>query len=705
MHPLATHHSPAADLTTPAADPATAALAVSVAPDRDTDAAPGLDTLPLAERRRVMAWQQAFEQVDDRYGRLGRELAAVARMFDASPSSVRRKWDQWIAGGRCELALIDGRVCRPCLATRTKDPAFIRFFRVLCGKSNRSTATAIRELKRQWKAKWPIPGYEDFPGWPAMPEGWSERNLRRYCPTRAELAAKRRGMKHASTKFSQVLTTRTKLWPGAIIQFDDVWHDHRVRVMDAPTVSRILEFGCLDVYSAARYDWASKPRLPRNFFVDGKKHDGLSEREFRLFAAGSLFKFGYNAEHGTRLQGEGGTAKFSEPFARTIYDATRGRCVVSEVGITGEAQAILGLWTGRAGGNPRAKTHLESLHGLIHNEMGLLPGQTGKDRQHDPEESHGLVRYQEQLMRWARELPAHLAEKLRHPLLEYFSEFLPLRDALYRGVINGREDHALEGWIELGRIVTEYTLAPGSDAWVSIDDIPPASMPLIHSLVQADPAAWSRRRALTPGEVFERERKHLTPITMATLCDLLGPDMAVPRRVEGPFFAFRDADVHPTETLFYESVIITPEGHRVELRDGERYNVFSNPYHPDFLLVCDGRLRCLGVSKRASRVSAADHDALKASWGAAATRQTERLKSLRGDWDAERHAANAMREGNRLLIEGWRAAEAKDAAREDAATADDVETMTAAAADDAGPVEAESTFVGLWKRGALPEAD
>lgn len=627
-----------------------------------------LEDLPFKERTRVREWQNAFARVDTSHGQLTPCLSEIACRFDKGLSTVRRKWDEWIDSGRDWRVFADGRSLRAAGIGHTHHPSFERFVRKTILENQRSTAAAIRELKRLWKARHPIPGYEGFPGWPAIPDGWSERNLRRLAPTKAELKVKRQGMKKAATLFKQTLTTRVGLWPGAWIQYDDVWHDNLVRHGNA--VTRVLEFGALDVYSAARYDWGSKPRLPRNFFKDGKKHDGLSEREFRLFAAGTLFKHGYNADQGTRLSGEGGTAKFSERFAKLLYDGTGGKVVVSDVAITGEQQAVLGLWTGRSGGNPRAKAHLESLHSLIHNELAGLLGQTGKDWKHAPEETHGIVAWQKQLIKWAADLPEHLRGSLHEPLLDYFTQFLPLRDMLYRGVINGREDHQLEGWAKIpGRIITEYTLAPGSDTWLALGDLPEETRAMIHSAVRQAPDRWSRRRAITPGEAWELGRKYLTPITQALLCDLLGEDLAVERKVDGLFFQFRDADIDPWDDVVYSSRVITPDGKPLELPHGEKFAVFSNPYHPDSLLVCDARLRCLGVAPRVNRVCAADREALEKSWGHAAERQADRLARIRSDYSEDAERATAHREADRRLIAEYRE-DSVSAARESERAAD-----------------------------------
>jgi hypothetical protein len=606
----------------------------------DTDFA----ELPASERRRVYQWWDALTTLNPTD--ITAQLKDIAARLSVSYPTARRRYDAFRASGDWR-SLVDRRAIGSALRCPTHTREFRQFWGRLVEGNQRSTAAAARQLRRLWAAKEPVPGYEGHPGWPQIPRGWTNRNLARLAPSKAELLARRQGIRASAGRMAQVLTTRVGTWPGSHIQFDDVWHDHYVR--HGNQVARVLEFGALDLWSACRYAWGSKPRLPRDPKTDGKKHDGLTEKEFRFFLAGVLLQ-GISPQ-GTTLVMEHGTAAVSESIERALHDATGGLIRVERGGIIGRQQSVLGLWAGRGGGNPRTKSHLESLHNLIHNELAALPGQTGKDRQHAPEHTHGIVHYQRKLLQLAANIPDHLAASLKHPLLDYHTQFLPLRDALYDLAINGRTDHDLEGWEALGRVQLEYTLAPGTDHWLTIDDVPPPSRPLLHDLVRTAPATYSRARKLSPLEVWQSGRDTLRPVPQHLIADILGADLAQTTKVQGAYITISDRDISPAP-LRYEARVTQPDGTTRELPDGEKYSVFPNPYAPDHLLVCDAALRCIGIARRQIPISAAaDHETTVRALGHAAHRNAQRLQPQRDRWESDAREAQALRDHNAALLQ------------------------------------------------------
>ncbi len=138
-----------------------------------------------------------------------------------------------------------------------------------------------------------------------------------------------------------------------------------------------------------------------------------------------MFDFGYSPL-GTTYPAEMGTATIREDIARILHDRTGGLVRVDLAGWTGKKKQIVeGMFIGRGGGNPRHKAPLESLHNLLHNKMAALPGQTGPDVERRPEQLHGMLTAQEELMGIAKMLTPWQAEQLQYPLLEYSKQFLP----------------------------------------------------------------------------------------------------------------------------------------------------------------------------------------------------------------------------------------------------------------------------------------
>ena len=599
---------------------------------------PDYAALPAAERNRTERWVSLLMTV--RRPGVTTQLQRIAKLMEVEYPTARRKLSQWQKSGDWR-ALVDGRRVTDVSSCRTADPGFREYWQSLVEGNQRSMAAARRQLIRQWKAKTPIPGYEDLVNWPTIPQGWSMTRLAALKPPKVNISLIRMGVKSAAKYMPQLLRTRVGLWPGSHIQMDDVWHDGLVR--DGKDAVRVLEFGALDVWSACRFAWGTKPRRKK---LHGG-HEGLTEKDFRFFVASVLWNHGYSAI-GTVLMLERGTAALRGAVEQHLFDATGGLITIETGAMKGEQQALLGMWGGRAGGSGNFKSHLESLHNLIHNELAALPGQTGKDRQSQQESTYGMVQYQERLLAWAEKMPAEIAQALKHPLMDYHTEFCPLLHYVYGVAINGRNEHSLEGWEELNRVVTRYTLAPGSELWLGVDEIPAETRPLVMSAAAADPAQWTQRHRMSPAEVWQGGRGDLIRAGHALIADLLGPDCAIERKVEGSYIEFQDAEVSPTK-LVYEARVSTPDGQSRELRRGEKYSCFANPYDTGTLLICDAKGRCLGTARQVRRISMADRETTTQQWGHNEMRRAEILEPVRARHAVEEAETIALRRHNAEL--------------------------------------------------------
>jgi hypothetical protein len=624
-------------------------------------------SLPSPVRDDIRHWVTAFRTVPLTKP-IGRSLDQIARIVGTSPKTVRRKYDALRTGGDWRVFLDHRRITAR--ESRTKDPGFQAFLKKLFEDHKRSSASAINDLYTLWRRRADIPGYEGHPGWPNLPDGWSERNLYRHQPTKPELIALRIGRTAAKSGFSQTFSTRVGLWVGSHIMFDDLWHDNFVRVGERGTVGRVMELDALDVFSGCKIAWGCKPRLPKK--DNPAQMEGLKERNMRLLLAGLLFTRGYSPR-GTVLMAEHGTAAIRDRAEQILADATRqpdgtSLITVKRSGITGEEQAILDGWRGSAKGNPAFKAPLESLRNLIHNRLDALPGQTGPDRDRRPEILDATLAYQQQLLDIAARLPAHRRDLLDHPLLEYHSEFLPFLGDFY-GILNQRTDHRLQGWAELGFLSTDYRLAPSSDAWLTPRDLqtlPEDSRLLLHSLARQQPETYSRTRRLSPQEVFDLHTGDLIRIGPDIVCDLLLQDLGREEKVKGSYFRFTDSEIAPEE-LIYEARIICPGATREqELPSGEKYLVFVNPFFPDTLFVCNARQQFLGLARRVQRVCGLDEAALRRSWGRSAQRDADRLAPAR-----LRHAADGDAHQRMLTTNAALANEATPATREEKQAARD----------------------------------
>ena len=70
------------------------------------------------------------------------------------------------------------------------------------------------------------------------------------------------------------------------------------------------------------------------------------------------------------------------------------------------------------------------------------------------------------------------------------------------------------------------------------------------------------------------------------VCAILGDDLAQERKVtDRGLFEYQDQEVGPGMHRFDAGCVATPDGERVALKNGEKYQIFVNPFAPDTLFV------------------------------------------------------------------------------------------------------------------------
>jgi hypothetical protein len=566
------------------------------------------------------------------HGRVNQACKEQGQLFHGkrgfSWQSLRRKWYAFQKEGW--TALVDWSVVGG--QREELSAAFVQWFKALAEKNQRKTRPAYRVFKAMWHRGEIIPGLDNSLRRDVLPAGTSYANLARRVADAFALTAMRNGLGVARAAHGpMILTTRAGLWPMSHVMIDDLWHDNFVIYRGAPV--RVLEFDAIDVFSACKIGWGTKPRMQRE---DGSM-EGLQEKFVRMLLAQVFFQHGFNPERGTTLMAEHGTAAVREDLEKLLFDRTGGKITVRRSGITGKEQAVKGMFPGRGGGNPRFKSPLESLRNLIHNELASLPGQTGLNYTALPEQTAGEVRHNTELLKAVAVLAERNPDRaalIKLSLLQYHSQFLPLLGEVYE-TINRRDWHDLEGWSKCGFIVPQLNDA---GAWVSAESLPVAKRDVLLALAKMD-KGYSREIKLSPRQVFNRGCEQLEKIPAFVVAEMLGNDFAREERIAHSYFEFQDQELDP-EPLRFESRITDPEGNERELSQ-DKYQVFVNPFDLNQLFVHDARGRHLGIARRAVRVSRADDEALKRQFGRAEHRLNDLLKPIR-----ERHA-DLTREGAR----------------------------------------------------------
>jgi len=608
----------------------------------DCDAAE-YSNLPMPCKREHLQWKQEFEAVAGGAGNLGERLRQAAERMGCSAKTGRRKWDCALQCGW--RGVIDRR--KQYLADTSTVPAeFWEWFRALCETEQRSCQQAWNKIVTMWRADMKIPGYAVSPeaGVSGLPAGWSYANAMRHAPSLHELTVSRHGPAASAATRPLIMTTRVGLPVGKIYMFDDVWHDVLVNFVGVSREAiRPLEMCCLDVASASKVAYGMIPRV--------KREDGtntlLSEREMRLLVVAVLLNQGYRAD-GTLLTVEHGTAaiRMGSDFATALDAITGGAVRVVRGGIQDasvmvphvakaplvrvvrggiqDASVVLGGWPGPKRGDFKMKAALESIHGLSHNALGLVPGQTGSNaRENKPEKLSGLIAYNNKLLRQVEEIPqervADLIQRLSFPLL-HWHDYRQIVDDVYR-MLDARTQHDLEGWEGNGWTTQEYRLETSDQKWL------PAAGLQILSVERRDRVldlihrpGLMRVRRLSPGEVWRSGCRELEKLRHEHVPLLLGPDLAKVMQMDKHHcFVVQGHEYGGGDALRFPAARVRNAlGHDVVLDQGKDYNVFANPFDTSTLFICDMDLRYIGTARRQVGVSRADIDAIHKAIGQAA---------------------------------------------------------------------------------------
>lgn len=601
----------------------------------------------LAVMRRLTALQRGIQAA----------IAEHASLLGISPKTLRKHYDAWRKTQDWRVLINRARFPEVC-GESGLDPRVRELWKTLCERNQRKCKPAYRELIRLWQRGEPCgfvwPERDPMTG---LPRGCTYRNLIRHAPTKYELKLARIGRGAASAMLPKVLTTRADLLVGQMFVCDDQDYDVQVAFVGVNRkLTRPAGFNTLDLASAAEILQGYKPTVLN---ADGSKQK-LRQVDYQWHLVSLLTTIGYRADTGTIIVAEHGTAKAGRDFEERVMLATGGKVSFDASGIHGEQ--LGGLFRGQPRGNPRYKAHRESWFNLLRNEMAALPGPTGMNRDHAPEENYGLERYSRDILSAITARP-DLAESLELPVLRW-PQFLAMTGLIVRQ-INLRTDHELEGWAE--RVANEWRLSL-DHPWLPASQLRALSAPqrqVADALIQSTPGLW-RVRPLAPWEVWESGRSDLTRIDGPMIPVLLGPEGARPVRVtDDHHFVIEDGEIEPEEMWF-----------DAELTNGrilgqrEEVLVYLNPFAPQSLEICDLAGRWLGTAPRAPRLSKLDTDALRARYGKVRRIEQRLLAPVAARGAEITRQRTAMRQNNAALLAGPKAQPSRlpDADQLDAAT-------------------------------------
>lgn len=608
-----------------------------------------MDNLPIDERDKVIALYAACKRIKEASAVYGAQRGAIrdaAALCGISAVSMRRWYDTWRAANEDPLSLVDRRYRKQQARSRTTLPRFIADWHARCIECQRSggVPTAYHQLLQDWsQRRKTIPGYEDWPGWPRIPAGWSLRNLQKLAPLSLEAVALKQGIRAAAPQLAQVLATREGLWLGSHFLFDDVWLD--LLVLSGRDKGQPLQLGVLEYLTGKRVAWGQKIR--RRDEETGKMIH-LNKRDMRSILALWGATVGYSPQ-GTTLVVENGTAAIDKELEELLYHASGGLIKVDRSGIGGVRQTLKQGHGGRGVGNPRHKAPLESYHNLQHNRISHLPGATGHDRT-PPETLHGLAHAEDQLIKAMDKLSPERAGQLKHYMLTMDELSYELSKIV--SDINARTNHKLEGWERCGYMVEELRLSPSAPWTPSCEVEPSMAQMIIHTACETG-ADLVHRRRMSPTEAWDYEEARgnkLIKLPPWCICQILGMDMARPIKVASAYIRMRNKAIQDEE-LIYEARVVTPEGAIRELTHGT-YQGYVNPYDADQLFVCGQDGRIIGTAALVRRVCTADTHAVEQAMGKAAGRREQQLEYARIIGASAEADIVRTREHNRRVMEG-----------------------------------------------------
>jgi hypothetical protein len=423
-------------------------------------------SLPAKERERVSELLNVFTEID-RAGRgivsaLNRIALANLDRHGWTFHNLRTLFYRWRDGK-------DWRVLARSYGHEKALPdEFIEWIRAQMDNEGRSSKQAMNRARELFREGKPVAGYGTWREWFAAtypdrdlpkhfpgdyPRGWSQSNLYRYAPSKAQLMLARRGLGAAQTLLEHVIRDTSALRPLEFVAFDDFETDILARFYIPETrewkICRVAGVLAIDVATRRRLAIGLKPRIEND---EGRKI-GIARRDVQFLIKNLFARWGVPQDYPMTLLVENAAAAITPDFEAALELNFHGQVRVSRTGMI-EHRGLKNGFTER-GGKPWEKGWIESAFNLMHNRAGNLPGQKGSRYDLAPGNLAAKIAYTEGLL---ANITPEQASQLRLPFLsvdEAITAFEQVFDWM-----DQRTDHKMLGFDK----VTECRAREG-DAW------------------------------------------------------------------------------------------------------------------------------------------------------------------------------------------------------------------------------------------------
>lgn len=613
-----------------------------------------LSTLPTDARAQLTLWELRMQKLQEHGRGWTRFAEEIAPEWGRSFGTISRMFTGWKKHGRA--ALLDKRVYGSYLGigeVRGLPQQFVQHWQGRVESFTRAQGgikaawdLVLHELNRWRRGNGPaIPGYavppRNQPG-KKHPAGWSYENLSRCVSEKVALDMARLGRAAAKRYMPKVYTTRVGLQVGQVICGDDQWHDVDV-AWNHGQVTRPLSYDLVDLCSAYEIIHGMQPRVKN----DDGTNTVLKEMDFYWLLLTHFTINGYRADVCTHVIQEAGSATVRAALAEGFRLGSENKILFSTGGT--DTRAVKGLlFDGPGKGNPRFKALREGLFGLFRTYSGFLPGATGPDRDQSPEEWSTVKNYVQKLL---DKVPQERWHLLTLPILtepQYRSMV-----GLIKAALNDRTEHEIEGWEQLGFLRMEYRSSMDSAEWRDLEDLqkemlnlPPARREMIALELSAHGSQLTRQRRLSPTEVWESQRHHLTRLPVWKW-NLVMPGELARKRIINDSRELAIHDLGP-DVVRYDARCVNSVGDEVRLRPGTEVLLYINPFLPDQILCCDTAGAAKGVMHRIVPSTKIDHEGFLRRMGEVRQQQAD------VEHDVARRAAPVAQERREMIVHNER---------------------------------------------------
>jgi len=329
---------------------------------------------------------------------------------------------------------------------------------------HRSRLQAMNEIREEWRAGRPVPGYGTWREWfartypdaqiPAgfcgdFPKAWGNSTLYQHMPSKAQYALATRGRAAAAKYVGGIVRDTSNLRPLELIVLDDFEPD-TMSVYERRVV-RSTGLVAMDVATRRTLAMGMKPRIEQD---DGRQI-AIVRADVQFLLKQVFTRWGVPVDYPMTVLVENASAAVTEDLESALTLCFHGQVRISRTNVL--AHKTIGNGFIEKSGKAQEKSWLESSWNLTHNMAASLPGQKGSSYQVKPGDLEAKIAYANKLFGIEGLTDEQLAQ-LASPFMTFVQQAMAY--SLIRDRMDRRVDHKMQGFDKL----TEFRTGAG-DEW------------------------------------------------------------------------------------------------------------------------------------------------------------------------------------------------------------------------------------------------